>query len=372
MVALLSSAPAGHGASPARSCAAGSGEPSGSPGIMRTASVLRCPACASSGPVAYSGLRDGLYASQGSWQFRRCARCRTLWLDPQPVPEDIHLAYRRYHTHGGDDDASTQRVAHRLTTLLRSAYVDERYGYSTTRVPALVRKLLALPIRGWAGQRAEADVAVALTPAGDPVTMLDIGCGGGSAVAFARSLGWDAAGIDPDPDAVATARRRGIRADVGELEAQGYPTGKFDLIVMNHVIEHVHDPQRLLQECRRILAVGGRVLITTPNVGSALHLRYREHWRGLEPPRHLRIYSVAGLASTLQGAGLTTGLLTTTARGAAYAAIGSWALRRGRAPDGLVASARERAVAEILQAGLAIRLRHDLHSGQEILALATA
>jgi 2-polyprenyl-3-methyl-5-hydroxy-6-metoxy-1,4-benzoquinol methylase len=339
---------------------------------MRTASVLRCPACASSGPVAYSGLRDGLYASQGSWQFRRCARCRTLWLDPQPVPEDIHLAYRRYHTHGGDDDASTQRVAHRLTTLLRSAYVDERYGYSTTRVPALVRKLLALSIRGWAGQRAEADVAVALTPAGDPVTMLDIGCGGGSAVAFARSLGWDAAGIDPDPDAVATARRRGIRADVGELEAQGYPTGKFDLIVMNHVIEHVHDPQRLLQECRRILAVGGRVLITTPNVGSALHLRYREHWRGLEPPRHLRIYSVAGLASTLQGAGLTTGLLTTTARGAAYAAIGSRALRRGRAPDGLVASARERAVAEILQAGLAIRLRHDLHSGQEILALATA
>jgi hypothetical protein len=154
MVALLRSAPARHGARAARFRAAGSGEPSGSPGIMRTASVPHCPACASSGPVAYSGLLDGLYASQGSWQLRRCARCGTLWLDPQPVAEDIHLAYRRYHTHGGDIDASTRRYAHRLMTLLRSAYVDERYGYSTTHVPAPVRKLLALSIRGWAGQRA--------------------------------------------------------------------------------------------------------------------------------------------------------------------------------------------------------------------------
>jgi SAM-dependent methyltransferase len=339
---------------------------------MRTASVPHCPACASSGPVAYSGLLDGLYASQGSWQLRRCARCGTLWLDPQPVAEDIHLAYRRYHTHGGDIDASTRRYAHRLMTLLRSAYVDERYGYSTTHVPAPVRKLLALSIRGWAGQRAEADVAVALTPAGGPVTMLDIGCGDGSFVAFAQSLGWDATGIDPDPAAVATARRRGIPADLGDLEAHGYPTGKFDLIVMNHVIEHVHDPRRLLQECRRILAVGGRVLITTPNAGSALHLRYREHWRGLEPPRHLRIYSVAGLASTVQNAGLTVGLLMTTARGAAYAVAGSRSLLRGAPPDGPVARARERAVAEILQAGLAIRLRDDPRAGQEILAVAAA
>ena len=371
MVAWFSGAPA-HGASAARFRSARSGEPSGSPGGMRTASVPRCPACASSGPVAYSGLLDGLYATQGSWSFRRCARCRTLWLDPQPVAEDIHLAYRRYHTHDGDVDASARRFAHRLMPLLRSAYVDERYGYSTTHVAAPVRMLLALPIHVWAGQRAEADVAVALMHAGSPVTMLDVGCGGGSAVAFARSLGWDAAGIDPDPAAVAAARRRGIRADVGELEAQGYPTGKFDLIVMNHVIEHVHDPQRLLQECRRILAVGGRVLITTPNAGSALHLRYREHWRGLEPPRHLRIYSVSGLVSTLQSAGLTAGLLTTTPRGAAYAATGSRALRRGGAPDGLIARGSERAVAEILQAGLAIRLRHDLRVGQEILAVATA
>ncbi len=370
--APLRSTPAVAGPGTTWSPVAGGGEHPGGAGLMRVEPVPGCPACAGSGPVAYSGLVDGLYASAGRWELRRCARCATLWLDPQPVAEDIHLAYRRYHTHGGSTGASAPRGARRLLALLRSAYVDERYGYATTHVPAPARKVLSLPVRGWPGQRAEADVAVALTPAGRSVTMLDVGCGDGGFVAFAGSLGWDASGIDPDPAAAAAARRRGVRADVGTLEDQGYPAGTFDLIVMNHVIEHVHEPLRLLRECRRILTAGGRVLITTPNAGSALHLRYREHWRGLEPPRHLRIYSVAGMATTLQNAGLTTGLLVTTVRGAAYAVAGSRSLRRGGPPDGPLGRARERAVAESLQAALAIRLRHDAGAGQEILAVATA
>ena len=339
-------------------------------GALRTARVDGCPSCGGSGAVEYSGLRDHLYRSEGIWQLRRCGRCRTLWLDPQPIAEDIHLAYRAYHTHGDAGGANRRGRSARLLRLARAAYVDERYGYSMTGLSPAARKLLALSVRLWAGQREEADMAVAFQPVGPPVSLLDVGCGDGSYLEFATSLGWRAEGVDPDAAAVEAARRRGMQATTGAVESLGYPSGQFDVIVLNHVIEHVHEPVRLLCECRRLLAEGGRMLIATPNAESALHLRYREHWRGLEPPRHLRIYSLDGLGQDLRNAGLTPSVLVTTVRGAAYAASGSRALRRGRRAGGPVGRVRERVIAEALQAALAIRLRHDLSAGQEILAIA--
>ena len=358
--------------------ARGTGAPGGSGaeprterhGALRTTQAGRCAACGGLGPVEYSELRDDLFHSDGTWQMRRCGRCRTLWLDPQPIAEDIHLAYRAYHTHGDDGGASRRGLLGGLVRLARAAYIDERYGYAVTGLSPTARKLFALWVRLWAGQREEADIAVAFQPAGPPVSLLDVGCGDGSFLEFATSLGWSAVGVDPDPAAVAAARRRGVQAMTGGLESQGYPSGRFDVIVLNHVIEHVHEPVRLLCECRRLLTEGGRVVIATPNAQSALHLRYREHWRGLEPPRHLRVYSLEGLESDLRSAGLTPSVLVTTVRGAAYVTSGSRALRRGRQAEGLVARMRERLIAEALQAALAARLHEDPRAGQEILAVA--
>src|SRR5205823_7950910 len=94
-----------------------------------------------------------------------------------------------------------------------------------------------------------------------PGRVLDVGCGDGSRLARLRSLGWDVMGQEMDPKAASRAGETyGVRVHVGPLEGAGFNEGEFDAIVMNHVIEHVHDPVRLLAQCARLLRKG-RTLI---------------------------------------------------------------------------------------------------------------
>ena len=50
------------------------------------------------------------------------------------------------------------------------------------------------------------------------------------------------------------------------MEALPYPDGSFDLVVHSDTLEHVPDPIRGLEECRRVLAPGGRLCFTVPIV----------------------------------------------------------------------------------------------------------
>ncbi len=77
----------------------------------------------------------------------------------------------------------------------------------------------------------------------------------------------------------------------------------FDLITLSHVIEHVHYPIDLLRACHRLLKPGGVLWLETPNIKSYGHRFYGRFWRGLEPPRHLVIFSPSGLFSILNDTG---------------------------------------------------------------------
>lgn len=72
---------------------------------------------------------------------------------------------------------------------------------------------------------------------------------------------------------------------------------------MNHVIEHVHEPLKLLKECRRLLRPGGIMISITPNTNSYTHRLFQKHWRGLEPPRHLFLYNQKSLQCIARLAG---------------------------------------------------------------------
>ena len=100
--------------------------------------------------------------------------------------------------------------------------------------------------------------------------VLDAGCGGGgmplSLAEHARAV----VGIDPidrfGDAGVRLAHERGLtnlmfaRADGMALP---FRDGAFDLVLSHAVIEHVPDAERYLGECRRVLAPGGRVYLST-------------------------------------------------------------------------------------------------------------
>jgi SAM-dependent methyltransferase len=271
-----------------------------------------------------------------------------MWLDPMPHAEDIRNAYTSYYTH--------------RQALLR------RHGKGLTEfVERVLRRahnfvFLATPVRR---ERERLD----LMYVGNlrPGKLLDVGCGNGNRVVQFQKLGWDAQGQEVDPKAAAEARRiSGAPVHVGPLEEAGFPDSTFDAITMSHVIEHVHDPVGLLQECRRILRLNGTLVIVTPNSQSYGHARFGAFWRGLEPPRHLHLFSQRALHQTAVKAGFTRCNTWTSAANASGFVLGSYeneasASGRPRNATNLI----ERIKAVVYQFRMSVAHRRHPHSGEE-------
>lgn len=117
---------------------------------------------------------------------------------------------------------------------------------------------------------------------------------------------------------------------LGTLESQRYPDGSFDAVVMSHVIEHVHDPEGLLRECRRILRSRGQITVVTPNAKSLGHRVFGADWRGLEPPRHLQVFTPLALRTLAEKAGFNRPRVSVTIRSAWEICRASRSIRRGQ------------------------------------------
>jgi 2-polyprenyl-3-methyl-5-hydroxy-6-metoxy-1,4-benzoquinol methylase len=144
--------------------------------------------------------------------------------------------------------------------------------------------------------------------------LLDVGCGNGEFMVRMRDLGWSVRGVDPDPAAAKQGRSQGLQIFVGTVSDVPDST-RYDVITLNHVIEHVSDPIGLLRECRRRLRPGtGTLVITTPNIKSLGHWWFKRYWRGLEVPRHLFLFSPAALSDCVIRAGLRLSTIRTETR----------------------------------------------------------
>lgn len=261
--------------------------------------VRLCPLCASPHrSLLYDGLWDNVFfAAPGKWSLWRCGRCGAAYLDPRPDRTTIGLAYSSYYTHHHVDPPAAEGPLGRLRTKLGNDYRNSRYG--TALAPAnrwgrVVARLFP-PLR-W-----PVDVSYRFLPRHSG-RVLDLGCGSGDWLLMARGAGWSVAGADPDPIARGLAAANGIevREAIEDWEDQA---GTFDAVTMSHVIEHVHDPLATLRAAYRLLRPSGTLFIDTPNIDALGHERYGRNWRGLEPPRHLIIFSRECLRRAVHDAG---------------------------------------------------------------------
>jgi SAM-dependent methyltransferase len=125
-----------------------------------------------------------------------------------------------------------------------------------------------------------------------PGRLLDVGCGNGLFLKRMSDLGWIAQGVETDTRSARVARETyGFEVYGGTLQDAGFPADSFDAITMSHVIEHLRDPLLVLAECRRILKPGGVLVVTTPNYKCLGHRCFGRRWLGLDPPRHLYVFS---------------------------------------------------------------------------------
>jgi SAM-dependent methyltransferase len=102
------------------------------------------------------------------------------------------------------------------------------------------------------------------------VRMLDLGCGAGEFAAIAAASGAELIGVDVAEAALERARRRAPELDFRRTPVDGpleFADAAFDLVWASEVIEHIADTAPWLSEVRRVLAPGGRLLLTTPSHG---------------------------------------------------------------------------------------------------------
>jgi SAM-dependent methyltransferase len=187
-----------------------------------------------------------------------------------------------------------------------------------------------------------------------------------------RRAGWQVQGTDFDPVVAQHVRDKyGLQIDVGDLAAIHYPADAYDAVAMSQVIEHVHDPRELLEECRRVLRPGGRLVLSTPNAAGLAHRRCGRYWRGLEPPRHLHLFTPDALAACVRACGLKVELLQTLSAESAGIYRAGDEIRRAQGGGDGGSAALSIVRSWLLRQREYRRSRHDPTAGQDIFLIAT-
>ena len=131
---------------------------------------------------------------------------------------------------------------------------------------------------------------------------LDLGCGGGFFTGELRRAGAHPTGADVAEAALGRARAAEPTLDFVLVPFEGplpFADNRFTVVWASEVIEHVPDTAVWLSEVRRVLAPGGRLLLTTPSHGR-LRLALGGIERFSEPlGDHLHLYSRRSLTGVL-------------------------------------------------------------------------
>jgi SAM-dependent methyltransferase len=148
---------------------------------------------------------------------------------------------------------------------------------------------------------------------GSDKRVVDFGCSTGFVARVLSDRGCTVTGIELDAEAAAKARAycdRVIEADLDELDlAEALGGEKYDVGLFGDVIEHLKDPRRVLVAMRDLLAPGGYIVLSVPNVAHAsvrlalLKGQFDYEDVGILDATHLRFYTRESIADLLESCG---------------------------------------------------------------------
>jgi SAM-dependent methyltransferase len=99
--------------------------------------------------------------------------------------------------------------------------------------------------------------------------VIDCGCGSGEYVRSLSALGAQVWGVEYSEDKIREARRcadvPNDRVAVGDIEHLEFEDGRFDVALVNEVLEHVPDDMQGIREVYRIVKPGGMIVVFSPN-----------------------------------------------------------------------------------------------------------
>ncbi|HUX41058.1 MAG TPA: class I SAM-dependent methyltransferase [Rectinemataceae bacterium] len=224
-----------------------------------------CPIC---GSTHFSSLWD-----LGAFSFSRCSICGLVQQNPQP---DVEFVLARY-----DESYLDYEVARHedYAKLERMALAD--LGFAEIQQRLMSRD----------------------APGGRTPSFLDVGCATGALIAGLSNEGWSCVGVEPCEPAARYGR------EVFGLDIRPVVLGKaalhpasFDIVHASHLIEHLNEPVEFLAEAKRLLAPGGVLILTTPNIDGFQARALGAKWRSAIYD-HLFLFSFRNLGKMVENAG---------------------------------------------------------------------
>lgn len=306
----------------------------------RTEPLPRCPLCAAEGGRTVLELPDRLHAVPGVFSYTGCASCGTVYQNPRVLISDLSLCYpAEYFPHAERLDAGTREMPpgrrfsglrDRFRDAVRAVMAGEGRGGPVDVMAGLAHRLRWFRVRAHYGLAI--DELLPRVPA--PRRALEIGCGAGYLMRTLSRLGWQVDGVEWDEEAVAVARRvSGCQVWVGDFRTVPLAKGHYDLVVLNHVYEHLPDPGNALEHLGSLLTPRGRLVLIYPNPGSLGARVFGAHWFCWDPPRHLALPPPRAVVERARPEGLERRSLRTVATHAPWFLACSQAYRDGRVVD---------------------------------------
>lgn len=142
------------------------------------------------------------------------------------------------------------------------------------------------------------------------ITILDIGCGQGYITARIKDKYKDCtvSGVDLSISAIKKAHLmfNEIQFLVADANSLPYKDASFDILIFNNIWEHVADPVSMINNAKRVLKIGGHIVISTPSRFRMSILLKKITGRKIElNPHHVTEYTVGQVVEQLQYAGFT-------------------------------------------------------------------
>ena len=119
------------------------------------------------------------------------------------------------------------------------------------------------------------------------------------------SAEFEAYGMDLNHWAVKKSKEFSEAASLQTASAQELPyqDGAFNVVIIKHIVEHLPDPAKAINEIGRVTEKGGILILATPNLGSLLKPWKGDRWIGYQDPTHISLKQPEEWLTLIEGAG---------------------------------------------------------------------
>lgn len=263
-----------------------------------------CAQCASSSMVSlYDAVQDKVFWNKGQWSLFQCENCKSVSLNPAPDKAELIKYYETYYTHISEKSFFRKNID-KISEFMIDLHFSQKRSLSRRvinfLIPAFIKNLFTYEIYNLKFR--------------DRIKIFDVGFGNGNFISKMVKLGVRPGGCDFDEKCVHLVKDTyGIEAYHGAL-TDVTTAEKFDVLTYGHVVEHLYNWRDELMVARRKLKENGLIVGLTPNIESLGHKLFKKNWRGLEPPRHLHLYSMKSVRHVAEDCGFRVVQLKTTSR----------------------------------------------------------